>query len=221
MSSPLMKLLAVGLLCLGISGCSTASSESTAMVGAPISTASAFAPALNATATTVAYAPGAVTAAEQLQKPYFIEFRARSAESYGHTFVVFGRRDARGLVPVDANGVLVPGMTEVAGLHPASTSSIPYTLGHVIPVPSETGASDGDSEDAYITARWRVDLTEAQYRDVVAYIRGLQGSSPVWHAVLYNCSAFVGDIAKHMGFKAPNPMLFPKNYINTLKSMNT
>ncbi len=183
--------------------------------GAPLTSASSL-------VTPAAFAP-AVEESDVVQraKPYFVEFRARSALSYGHTFAVFGRLDQNGHVPVDANGVLIPSMTEITGLHPASTSNIPYTIGHVLPVPSETGPSDGDSENAYMTAYYRIELTEAEYRGLVAHIRKLQNSSPVWHAVLYNCSAYVNDIAEYLGLKTVNPLLFPENYINSLKRANT
>jgi len=148
---------------------------------------------------------------EAVQELYYLEFRARSAESYGHTFAMFGRRNAKGDILT----------REVAGLHPASTSDVPYVLGHIIPVPSETGPSDGDLEDQYMTARYRLDLSKAEYDDVVDYIRELQASSPVWHAVLYNCSAFVGDIAQYMGLRTPSSLLFPEAYINTLQELNT
>ncbi|WAP71447.1 hypothetical protein [Jiella pelagia] len=101
---------------------------------------------------------------EAVQELYYLEFRARSAESYGHTFAMFGRRNAKGDILT----------REVAGLHPASTSDVPYVLGHIIPVPSETGPSDGDLEDQYMTARYRLDLSKAEYDDVVDYIRELQ-----------------------------------------------
>ncbi|WAJ31229.1 hypothetical protein [Antarcticirhabdus aurantiaca] len=157
---------------------------------------------------TTAFAESEGTVDEGL---YYIEFRARSAESYGHTFAMFGRRDRSGKILT----------REVAGLHPASTSDVPYVLGHLVPVPSETGPSDGDLEDRYMTARYRIDLNRREYEDVVGYIRRLQASSPVWHAVLYNCSTFVGKIANHMGLRAPNSLLFPKTYIETLRAMNT
>jgi hypothetical protein len=142
-------------------------------------------------------------------KPYFIEFRARSAYNYGHTFLVHGRVGQK----ITAK--------DVVGLHPVSESPVPWMIGHVIPVLSETGASDGDYEDVYIIARYRVLLTEAEYKPILAHMRQMQRSSPIWHAVLYNCNAFVGDVAKYMGLKAPlNTMQMPKEYINSLKAMN-
>jgi hypothetical protein len=142
-------------------------------------------------------------------RPYFVEFRARSAYSYGHTFLVHGRVGQK-ITKKD-----------VIGLHPATESSVPWMIGHLVPVVSETGASDGDYEDQYIIARYRVLLTEPEYRKTLAMMRGMQASHPVWHAVLYNCNRFVGDIAQNMGLRSPgNALLMPKEYINTLKSVN-
>ena len=48
-------------------------------------------------------------------------------------------------------------------------------VGHILPVPSETGASDGDLEMEYITARYRIMLSAADYTAVVAKIRRSAG----------------------------------------------
>ncbi len=143
------------------------------------------------------------------KKPYFVEFRARSAHSYGHTFLVHGRAGQK----ITSKDVI--------GLHPAGESSVPWMLGHLVPVVSETGASDGDFEDEYVIARYRVGLTEAEYKKTLATMRSMQKNHPVWHAVLYNCNRFVGDIAQTMGLQSPsNSMLMPKEYITTLKQLN-
>ena len=105
-------------------------------------------------------------------------------------------------------------------MHPATESSVPWMIGHVIPVVSENGWSDGDTEDEYVTARYRVLLTEEEYAKVSANIRKLQKNSPLWHAVLYNCNAWVGDVAKSMGLKAPNAGLYPEDFISSLASLN-
>lgn len=144
------------------------------------------------------------------QKTHFVEFRARSALSYGHTFAAFGQLNSRGEID----------KFEVAGLHPAGESSVPWSIGHVIAVPSETGPSDGDLEEQYVTARFRIDLTQDEARKVFAHIRRMQNSTPMWHAVIYNCSAFVADIGKFMGLSAPSSLLFPEDFINGMKSMN-
>lgn len=169
-------------------------------------TAQTAPPAVPAPAATATLAPAD---AQKAGKPYFIEFRARSALSYGHTFAVIGRS---GQKLTKAN---------VVGLHPASESSLPWVVGHFILVPSETGWSDGDIEDKYIIAKYRIPLNEVQYKKLTAHVEELKAKSPVWHAVLYNCNAFVGDIAKHLGLQVPSStLLMPKEYITELRTLN-
>lgn len=150
------------------------------------------------------------TAQEQTGRNY-IEFRSRYALTYGHTYVVFGR--------AGKNGAMIN--PEVAGLAPASEDAAPYVIGHFIPVPATTGATDGDLEEQYRSASWRVLLTDDEYNDTVAYIRGLQKRSRLWEATVYNCNAFVADIAKHMGYKTPGIWLRPQQFITSLREMNT
>src|SRR5262245_27246078 len=161
--------------------------------------------------TTTPRKPAALAAQSQQRiGGYFIEFRARYALSYGHAYVIFGR--------VNKAGKMID--RDVPGLHPASNSTVPYVLGHYIPVPAETGASDGDLDDRYRSASWRVMLSQAEYREVVAYIRKLQARSHFWQATVQNCNAFVGDIARSMGYKTPGIWLRPRNYIIKLREMN-
>lgn len=183
-----------------------------AEVSAP-SYASAVSPAVSpATSTSRSNRSSrAVPVQPQRETVYYIEFRSRSAASYGHTFASIGMLDAAGNIET----------SEIVGLHPATESPLPWMIGHIVPVPSETGASDGDTEEKYWTARYRVRMDQKRYDELVAKIRSMQASSPVWHAVFYNCNAFVGDIARHMGLKAPaNTMLFPKEYIEELATLN-
>ena len=79
---------------------------------------------------------------------YFVEFRSRTAQSYGHTFVVHG--------PITDSNTIHP--SQVAGLHPAGSSSVTYLLGHIFPVPAETGYSYGDTDEQYVTARYRIEM---------------------------------------------------------------
>lgn len=141
---------------------------------------------------------------------YFIEFRSRYAYTYGHSFVIFGRMSESGQM-------INP---EVAGLAPKSNDPNIYMLGHLAPVPASTGWTDCDLEIEYRSASWTVPLSEPEYRKVVAYIRKLQASSPLWHASLYNCNAFVADIAKFMGYNPPGIWLMPRDFITKLRQMN-
>src|SRR5215475_12337684 len=135
---------------------------------------------------------------------YYVDFRARTAASYGHAFVWYGRADQKQI--------------EIAGLHPASESVVPYLLGHVIPVPSETGKSYGDLDEGYVTASYRVYMTEAEAKDVFAFIKRLQA---MWNAATWNCVAFIQAIAMHMDLKVPgNHLLYPEDWVNQLRKLN-
>jgi hypothetical protein len=143
---------------------------------------------------------------------YFVDFRARTAASYGHAFLWYGRLKEDGRV----------GAVEVAGLHPATDSVVPYILGHIIPVPAETGKSYGDLDEQYLTASYRVYLTEAQAKHVFAYIRQKQASSPLWQAGTVNCTGFISDVAGYMGLRTPAlpTLMYPENLVKEIKKLN-
>jgi len=144
-------------------------------------------------------------------KPYFIEFRSRTAVSYGHTFVFHGRLG-------EGNRFA---SFQVAGLHPKGDDPNTYMRGMMVPVESETGASWGDLDEQYLTARFCVTLTEAEYRRALAYIKHLQATKKTWHATTYNCNAFAADIARYIGLDSPNPnMYLPETFINRMASLN-
>ena len=105
---------------------------------------------------------------------YYFEFRSRQAWDYGHTFVVFGRVGE------------APSKKNVAGLSPKGDDPSMWVMGHYVPVPSDTGWTDGDLEDKYITSRYRVLVSKEQYDRTVAYIRQLQAKSTTWSVELYN-----------------------------------
>lgn len=158
--------------------------------------------------------PKASNSTQKSSKRYFVEFRSRSALSYGHTFLVHGKLNSAGKIGQVRTD-------QVAGLHPATESTVPWMIGHLIPVISETGASDGDTEEEYVTARYRVLLTEAEYANVSSFIVKHRKNSPLWHAVLYNCNAWIADVAKFMNLKSPSStMLYPEEFINGMSKLN-
>jgi len=141
---------------------------------------------------------------------YYIEFRARYAWDYGHTYLVHGRV---GVAPTKA---------DVAGLSPVGDDATAWVVGHYVPVPAETGWTDGDLENKYVTARYRVLMNKDEYDRVLGYIKGLQDRSHVWSAELYNCNAFVGDVATFMGLKVPaSSLIYPKVFVTHLRLLNT
>jgi hypothetical protein len=151
-------------------------------------------------------------------KPYFIEFRARSAATYGHMYVIYGK--------VNANNQIV--VSDIAGLHPAgdrndceNCSVLSWTLGHLVPVPAETGASDGDLEEKYVSSRYRVMLDAATFKKVADYINKLKRDTPVWNALWRNCVSFGNDIARNAGLETPSfPWMEPQAYVDSLRQLN-
>ncbi|MDT3686232.1 MAG: hypothetical protein RO009_14450 [Pseudorhodoplanes sp.] len=145
-------------------------------------------------------------------KPYFVEFRSRTAASYGHTFVFHGTLGSgRGFASF-----------KVAGLHPKGDDPATYIQGHWAPVEAETGVSYGDLDEQYLTARFCVAMTKAEYDRTAAYIRHLQATTKTWHAPTYNCNSFAADIAKHIGLDTPNPNAYlPETFIKRLAEDNT
>lgn len=143
---------------------------------------------------------------------YFVDFRARTAATYGHAFMWYGQLTPQGKI----------GMVEVAGLHPATDNPVPYIIGHVFPVPSETGKSYGDLDEQYLTASYRVYLSEADAKKVFAYIKHKQETSPVWIAGMINCTSFVVDIASYMGLKTPltGTWMYPEDLVNSIRDLN-
>jgi hypothetical protein len=152
-------------------------------------------------------------------KPYFVEFRARAAASYGHMYVLYGQLNGQGEII----------KSDIAGLHPKgdandceNCSLIPWTVGHVLFVPADTGASDGDLEEKYVTSRYRVMLDAAAFKKVAAYIKQKKDEKPLWNALVSNCVTFGNDIAGYMGLKTPGGanLLKPEIYVDDLREMN-
>jgi len=150
-------------------------------------------------------APQSTLKPRSAKGPYYVDFRARTAASWGHAFVWYGKTSER--------------QVEVAGLVPAG-DTLAYVIGHLTWVPSETGASYGDLDPEYLTANYRVYLNEPDAKRVFAYIRELQASSPVWNAEISNCTSFIGSIASFMGLQVPYRWQRPEEYVNSLKAMN-
>jgi hypothetical protein len=137
--------------------------------------------------------------------PYYVDFRARTAATYGHAFVWFGKTSDK--------------KVEVAGLWPQG-DEVPYMLGHLMWVPAGTGATYGDLDVQYLTASYRVYLSEADAMKTFAYIKHLQETNPLWNAETTNCTSFIGEIASFMGLKTPFHLQKPEAYVNQLRDLN-
>ncbi len=178
----------------------------TALMGLGFSAASAQTSAKPIVRPVYARAPLVTSGSGQ----YYIEFRSRFAWDYGHTYIVHGRVGE------------TPTKDSVAGLSPVGDDATAWVIGHYVPVPAETGWTDGDLEDKYVTARYRVLLNKDEYDRDIAYIKELQSRSHMWSAELYNCNAFVADVAKHMGLQVPSStLIYPKIFVTHLRLINT
>jgi len=157
-------------------------------------------------------------------KRFFVEFRARNAASYGHMYVMYGEANERHEVI----------RSEIAGFFPAGDSRTcencsvyNWTIGHVIPVASEIGASDGDLEEQFVLARYRVWMDAAQYKRLVAYIKQRKAHLGPWHAFLNNCVTFGRDVAVFLNMKvpvlmaiSPSVVMYPKDVVEWLRDAN-
>jgi len=157
-------------------------------------------------------------------KPFFVEFRARNAASYGHMYVMYGEVNQRREVI----------RSEVAGFFPAgdrrnceNCSIYNWTIGHVNPVPSEIGASDGDLEEQYVLARYRVWIDAAQYKRLVAFIQQRKAHPTPWHAFLNNCVSFGRDVAVLLNLNVPLLMrvspavvMYPESVVGWIRDAN-
>jgi hypothetical protein len=118
--------------------------------------------------------------------------------------------------------------SHIAGFFPAgdtrdceNCSVFNWTIGHLIFVPSELGASDGDLEEKYVLARYRVWVTKVEYDKLVAYIKDQEAHKPLWNALWKNCVDFGRDVAQFMNLNVPFFIWAePKDFVTALREAN-
>ena len=137
----------------------------------------------------------------------FVDFHARPGpDLVGHSFIVYGRLDARGRV-IEA---------DVAGLY---TRERLYGVGLFIPLRGFVGA---EKEDWTVksTVVYRRYLTFRQLSDLKAAVWRVRASQPAWHLLFLNCNDFVGEIANAIGLRRPPSLMLPVIYVSMLRAMN-
>jgi len=140
--------------------------------------------------------------------PYYVEFRADENGIYGHSYVAYGRRNARGQ-PVSA---------AYADIHPAGDWA-GMVLGHFLPVDAETRPDPGTPR-LPIVSYFRQPLTASGYRRLLDVVAHLRAENRAWSVIGYNCNDFVADVARGLGMRAPSTLLFPYDFIPALKLLN-
>jgi hypothetical protein len=135
-----------------------------------------------------------------ISEQYYIEFRAAEVGLYGHTYLIYGK---------------VGGQPNYADHH-AQGGYPGMSVGHVIPVPSNT-AWEPSVLTLPVASSYRKMLTAQQYQRVVAAVKA---RSAYWHVVTNNCNHFLGTVAGAAGLRVPDSFQFAYSFVPALRSLN-
>lgn len=142
------------------------------------------------------------------QGGYFIDFRARSGGLLGHTFIVYGRMDARGRVVQERHAGLYPNDEYHESLWPA-----------VWPVPAYVNFKKEDPR-LTSTAEYRRRLSASEYahlQDTLRYLRGQKR----WNLLFYNCNDFAVQVARELRlWTPPGGLIQPHIFVKSLRALN-
>ena len=140
---------------------------------------------------------------------YYIDFRVAQIGAYGHSYVAYGRLNARGK-PADAH---------YADLHPMGNYFI-MAMGHVLPVPANT-VWDPDVLKLPVASSYMRALNAAQYARLQVALREAQArKQPYWNAITNNCNHFIGELAQALGLRVPSDFQVSYTFVPSLRRMN-
>ena len=140
---------------------------------------------------------------------YYVEFRVAEIGTYGHSYAVYGRLNARGQ-PADSH---------YADLHPMGNYAI-MMLGHVLPVPANT-EWDPDVLKLPVASSYRRNLSAADYQKLLRAVqRARANANPTWNAVTNNCNHFIAELATAIGLRAPNDFQVSYSFVPALRQLN-
>jgi hypothetical protein len=84
--------------------------------------------------------------------------------------------------------------------------------------------SDGDLEEQYIIARFRVWIDADQYQRLSAYIKERKAQKGPWNALFANCAIFGRDVASFLDLKMSPPaamgLLYPQRMVEAIREAN-
>lgn len=146
-----------------------------------------------------------VVPAPALAQHYFVEFRARAAEPIGHTFIVYGRTDARGRV-IERHHA---GLSPKGDVWRALLSPVP---GAVQPV-----HDDRAQPTQAIYRRW---LSAVEFRRLIVTLRRLQARHHRWHPIVFNCNDFAIEVADTLGLRRMPSLMPPVVWVESLRVLN-
>ncbi len=139
---------------------------------------------------------------------YYVEFRVAQIGAYGHSYVAYGRLDARGK----------PANVHYADLHPMGNYLV-MAVGHLLPVPANT-EWDPDVQKLPIASSYFRLLTAAEYAKLQSALRLARNKRPYWNAVTNNCNHFVAELARAIGLRAPNDFQLSYAFVPALRQLN-
>jgi hypothetical protein len=141
---------------------------------------------------------------------YYVEFRAARIGTYGHSYVVYGRLNARG-EPADFH---------YTDRHPVGNYGL-MALGHVLPVPANT-TWNPEVLQLPVSSSYRHRLTAGQYHNLVRAVRLAQAEkAPTWNAIANNCNHYAAMLARAAGLKAPENLQLSYDFVPTMRDLNT
>jgi hypothetical protein len=139
---------------------------------------------------------------------HYIEFRVAQIGTYGHSYVVYGRLNGRG-EPADRN---------YADRYPEGTY-LHMAVGHLLPVPANKKWNP-DVLTLPVATSFRRNLSEAEYRKLVAAVKRARASTQYWNALTNNCNHFVAELATAIGMKVPAGLQVAYSFIPALRELN-
>lgn len=149
-----------------------------------------------------------VPAPAQSRPDYFIDFRSRPGYLFGHTFIVYGRLDARGR----------PSEAHLAGIYPIDGQA-GLIVGSVVPVRASVRAVQDDFREPP-TNIYRRRLSAAQYARLLRVVAAARHSDHAWDLLFKNCNDFAIEVAKGMRLAAPSSWLPPYYFVGWLRLLN-
>lgn len=126
--------------------------------------------------------------------PAYMEVRSRATVSIptGHTYVVFGRLDAKGN----------PVTRQYIGLFPKG-GAVGFYAGSVASIDADL-APDITDCSYRVNSAYRVSLTEDQYARLLGKVRSALASPPKWRMFGSNCNTFAVSLGSVAGLRAPS-----------------
>ena len=139
---------------------------------------------------------------------YFIEFRSRPGYLFGHSYIVYGRLDARGR----------PVSTQLAGIYPLDGQT-GLIIGSLVPVQASVRGVEDDYKERP-SNKYRRRLNAAQYAKLVRIVGGLKKTEREWDLLFKNCNDFSIAVAKGMDMTTPPSWLLPYYFVDGLRLLN-